>query len=121
MKAQDLTNQNSTPLTRIGRERVSLMRSAERLRRARWLYVRLCRGAIAMDKSGHKLQYCAERMIEAGLYAQISGFRAARYSILRKMWAFDSYRGMEWWAWTQKNGWVPIYWTRTQLRIAQRA
>lgn len=99
------------------------MRKQRRLlARARRLYVRFCRHAIAQDLTGDVLEQCAARMLDSGMYSDCQPRSAAlhdiRYSILRQMWRLDSHPGARakripmWHEWAFQNGWAVHVWKR---------
>jgi hypothetical protein len=99
-----------------------MRRQRRSLARARRLYVRLCRAAIALDGSGDVLEYCAGRMLDAGMYAECVSRKNAlqniRYAILRAMWRYDYAQKLTWHEWTFKNAWTAHSWRRNKAKVA---
>lgn len=90
--------------------------SDKQLRRARFLYVSFCRQAIALDKTGEILAFCAGRMAANGFYAY-GHIRSIQYSILRQIWRWDHQSKLQWLEWCRANGWENEYgngWVRKQ-------
>lgn len=100
---------------RLTAARLTMREQRRILARARRLYVVLCREAIHEDVTGQKLEYCAGRMLDSGMYAEGPSRKAAlhdaRYAILRRMWRMDGSPGT-WHEWTFRNGWVAHTWRR---------
>lgn len=92
------------------------------LARARRLYVQLCRRAIAEDRTGDVLEFCAGRMLDSGMYSDCQPRPAAlhdiRFAILRRMWRLESVPGARhgriptWHEWALMNGWATHVWQR---------
>jgi len=70
------------------------------LRRARRLYILFCRHQLTTTE---KLNFCARRMLDSGLYANATPLRQVRSSILRSKWRLEC--GREWHRWMADNGW----------------
>lgn len=76
-------------------------RSKKELERAKSLYVRIVRQAIALDRTGQVLEHCAIQLMR--LYINPS-IRDMRYILLRRMWRWDRATGIGWHEWCWKNG-----------------
>lgn len=80
--------------------RASMREQNRILRRARRLYILICRRELTTSE---KLNFCARRMLDAGLYANATPLRGVRYSILRAKWKLEV--GRDWHRWIRDNGW----------------
>jgi hypothetical protein len=77
---------------------------SERLRRARRLYVFICKKAIEDDPTSATINRVARRYMDSGMFASPS-MSTARASILKKMCRIDGCR-QHWHRWILANGWV---------------
>lgn len=90
----------------IPRERSAFHHSAERLRRARRLWVRLIKPTIEIERDP-ALHRAAENAKSRGLYSANSDTASVQYSILRKMSILDGFdTRIGWWRWHAAKGWV---------------
>lgn len=76
-------------------------RSKKQLERAKSLYIRIVRQAIALDRTGQVLEHCAKQLMR--LYINPS-LRDMRFVLIRRMWKWDRASGLGWHEWCEKNG-----------------
>lgn len=93
---------------RLTDARVSMREQARILKRARRLYVSICRETILYDDNGWSLEKCARRMHECGMYAEGRSIRDCRFSILRYLWKLDQRDGsrLNWHEWRREMGYA---------------
>lgn len=123
MNNQTATDEKPCRLAeRLTAARLTMRQQRRLLARARRLYVRLCRSAIALDRTGNVLEFCAGRMLDSGMYAECmsrkNGLQNIRFAILRQMWRLDHAQRLTWHEWYFKNGWAPHSWKRIAARAA---
>lgn len=90
--------------------RASMREQNRILRRARHLYIFLARNDIVTTEA---LKICARRMKEAGLYADATGDKDVRFSILRHKWKIET-GGKDWHRWARSTGWYFGTWTKAE-------
>lgn len=97
-------------IKRLTDARLTMREQAKILRRARLLYIRICRNTILYDDNGWTLEKCARRMQEAGMYAPSRAIRDMRFSILRRLWKIDSWEGsrLNWHEWRREMGYTNV-------------
>jgi hypothetical protein len=79
--------------------------------------------AIKADETGAILERCAQRMIEAGMYALPKCERDVRYSILRRAWKIETGAPSSfghrdgWFHWLNRSGFTSD-WRRERRSVA---
>lgn len=108
-------------------ERLNSFRSDVRsrnryMKRVRNLYIRLVQKAV-MKGGTFTINFCAKRMIEAGMYAPERPLKECRYGILRRIWKNQGGNGsyfcrgpMEWHTWRDRHGWTVHCWERDERK-----
>lgn len=92
----------------IARNRSIFELSNKKLRRARRLYIFLCRNSVKTTIDLHRV---AKAMAKTGLYADNRSDRDVKFAILRYLWKFDGGHDrpwpnpMCWHEWCNRTGW----------------
>jgi len=107
----DCSNHETLEYVNISTHRAKLTWSSKRLKRARRLYIRLCKQSILQSDGTAVIDHVATRMAESGLYAaaSITNKRDLRYRIARTLFnlergSFGSTKVGEWSFWLTRNG-----------------
>lgn len=110
---------------RILAARAAYRDAARIIRRVRRLYMAMTWAAILADNSGKTLDYCARRMIEAGMYSpDTKPVREVRFAILRRAWRRETGAPQRlghpdsWHNWYPRQGFSPFTWERNRFAAA---
>lgn len=99
---------------RIWQARQDYREASRKLRRARHLYVAICRESIVNCESNWMLDHVGRRMVECGMYYPGCKQKQWRFAILRHIYLIErglGWRG-QWHEWTREMGFAPYTWER---------
>ena len=87
-------------------------RCGKKLKRARYLFVFLCRNRLLAYDDAY-MELFVKKCREYGLYSDGSDDRSIRFFVLRRLYKIHNPDNISWYEWYAHYHWRPFQWTKT--------